>query len=181
MSALIFSQWSRKKYAVFCSLKRVIEIATLSVDTSEGFIKKCNNGRRLLRLTTFHSNENAYSPDYWFLESRFLPFSIFLLISFTLLPETDYQCLTFIIIFSSLLIILHVSQIPINPPTRKVHLNPFIASIFFLSEKFKSISRIARHCFILKFKHIYLSSFSAICGCYQDYIYRKSENQLIFM
>ncbi len=38
--SLVFSKWSRKNYAIFASLKRVVKIARLSVDICSSSLKK---------------------------------------------------------------------------------------------------------------------------------------------
>ena len=41
---LIFSRWSRKSWAVFCSIGREVKIAVLKLVVADGFIKKSNAG-----------------------------------------------------------------------------------------------------------------------------------------
>ncbi len=40
LKSLVFSKWSRKNYAIFASLKKVVKIARLSVDICASSLKK---------------------------------------------------------------------------------------------------------------------------------------------
>jgi hypothetical protein len=57
---LVFSRWSRKSWAVFCSLGREVKIAVLKLVVADGFIKKNKVGIIVSEAT---ENENKDSGD----------------------------------------------------------------------------------------------------------------------
>lgn len=62
---VIFSQWSRKSYAVFASLKKVVRIACLSIDICQSSLMKVPAIVRLFLILgeSDIENEDAYIND----------------------------------------------------------------------------------------------------------------------
>ncbi len=59
-TSIVFSRWSRKSWAVFCSLGREVKIAVLKLIVADGFIKK-NKVR--INVPEIIQNEDKYSDD----------------------------------------------------------------------------------------------------------------------
>lgn len=57
-NVVVFSQWRRKSYAIFASLKKVVNIAHLSIDISNSSLLKNPAVIRLLNLFNIEVNEN---------------------------------------------------------------------------------------------------------------------------
>ena len=56
-NVVIFSQWSRKSYAVFATLKRVISIAHLSIDLCHSALLKGIFAVLFVKLSSFDDDE----------------------------------------------------------------------------------------------------------------------------
>lgn len=70
---VVFSKWSRKAYAVFSSLKRVVNIGQLSVDISTRSMIKLESLIRFIDLLIpgIHEEEDPFS-DEWLDDQSFL-------------------------------------------------------------------------------------------------------------
>jgi hypothetical protein len=58
---VVFSQWSRKSYAVFASLKKVVSIGHLSIDICKSSLLK---SATLIRLLNTFSADNSDTDEY---------------------------------------------------------------------------------------------------------------------
>jgi hypothetical protein len=56
-NVLVFSQWSRKTYAIFASLKRVVNIAHLNIDLCESALLKSSSDVPFFTLFDFREDE----------------------------------------------------------------------------------------------------------------------------
>ena len=55
---LNFSRWSRKSYAVFVSIGRIVKISNLKIEVSQSFIKKNKTFSAIQTLFNFKGNTN---------------------------------------------------------------------------------------------------------------------------
>lgn len=58
IDTVVFSKWSRKSYAVFASLKKVVRIACLSIDICQSSLMKVPAAVRLLSMLGISDIEN---------------------------------------------------------------------------------------------------------------------------
>lgn len=66
---IVFSQWSRKSYAVFASLKRVVNIAHLSIDLCKSALLKSSSVIQFIILTRLYENGIADLDSYESIEN----------------------------------------------------------------------------------------------------------------
>lgn len=75
---LNFSRWSRKSYAVFASIGRIVKISNLKIEVSQGFIKK---NKTLSAIQTFfnikrNTNDKAQPGIVELVKSDILQFEL---------------------------------------------------------------------------------------------------------
>lgn len=58
---LVFSKWSRKSYAIFVSLRKIVVISQLSIDVCKSFLLK---NVELLNFLGFNEEENDESLEF---------------------------------------------------------------------------------------------------------------------
>ncbi len=73
---IVFSQWSRKNYAVFASLKKVIRIARLSIDICQSSLLKTPTVIHLLSLLGLSNIENDDTNTYEQIDNLLLSFAV---------------------------------------------------------------------------------------------------------
>ncbi len=59
---LNFSRWSRKAYAVFLSIGRIIKISNLKIEVSQGFIKRSKTFSAIQTFINVNSNFHDETP-----------------------------------------------------------------------------------------------------------------------
>lgn len=57
---IVFSRWSRKSYAIFASLRKVVVIAQLAVDICVSALQK---NETVIQLLSIFNDEEAYSTE----------------------------------------------------------------------------------------------------------------------
>lgn len=60
---IVFSRWSRKNYAIFASLKRVVNIGCLTIDLCKTALLKSPSALLLIKLTGFEEDEISDIKD----------------------------------------------------------------------------------------------------------------------